>query len=222
MDIDFWHERWSRGETGFHQPHVNPWLGYYYGEAGPPMHQRAALRVFVPLCGKSRDVWWLAQSGYETVGVECSEVAVEAFFREHQLAFEKKPAGPHVQYSGEAVSLLLGDYFELTRDSLGCVTDVFDRAALIALPPDMRVRYVQKLTELLSPGARILLITLTYPQHEMNGPPFSVDEAEIRRLYGARYEIDTLAAKNTLEDEPRFRERGLTALTETAWKMTLK
>lgn len=220
MEIEFWLERWNRGETGFHQQHVNPYLGYYYGEMGPTMEKRAGIRVFVPLCGKSRDLWWLQQNGYDTIGVECSEVAVEQFFTEQQLEFSKRKKGDHHSYTSGRLEILQADFFDLQAEDLGQITDIFDRASLVALPTTMRKQYVDKITALQQPGTRTLLITLTYPENEMDGPPFSVSEDEVRELYSDRFNIEKLAAKNILEDEPRMKQRGLTSLTETAYKLT--
>ena len=222
MEIDFWLDRWSNGETRFHQREVNPYLGYYYGALGPSQQKRSELRVFVPLCGKSMDLLWLIQNGYETVGVECSEVAVENFFSEHQIAHSKSGVGNHVSYKSGKLEILMGDFFSLTADDIGNITDIYDRASLIALPSAMRKQYVTKITQLQRPGTRTLLITLTYPQTEMDGPPFSVTDEEVSELYGDYYRVDKLAAKNIIEDEPRFKQRGLTSLTETAYKLTRK
>ena len=220
MDIAFWNERWGRGQTGFHQHHINPYLGYYYGETGPPLEKRSELKVFVPLCGKSKDLWWLQQNGYETLGVECSELAVEQFFTEQQLNYSRMNTESHVSYKSGKLEILLGDFFTLQADDIGNITDIFDRASLIALPEEMRREYVNKVTELQKPGTRTLLITLTYPENEMDGPPFSVSEKEVNELYRDNFKIEKLAAKNILEDEPRFKDKGLTTLTETAYKLT--
>ena len=220
MDIAFWLERWRRGQIGFHQHHINPYLGYYYGEKGPPLEKRAELKVFVPLCGKSKDLWWLQQNGYETLGVECSELAVEQFFTEQQLNYSKMNTESHVSYKSDKLEILLGDFFTLQADDIGNITDIFDRGSLIALPKEMRREYVNKVTELQKPGTRTLLITLTYAENEMDGPPFSFSEKEVHELYRDHFKIEKLAAKNILEDEPRFKDKGLTTLMETAYKLT--
>ena len=222
MEISFWKERWDKGEIGFHQEHINPYLGYFYGEKGPSREVRAGLKVFVPLCGKSRDLWWLMKNGYDTVGIECSEIAVEDFFNEQQLEFNRSELASHARYVSENLEILMGDFFSVTRDEIGKITDIFDRASLVALPEEMRQSYVEKITELQDPGTRTLLITLTYPPEDMDGPPFSVSEQDVHDLYGANYSIDKLAAKNVLEDEPGLKNRGLTELTETAYKLTRK
>jgi thiopurine S-methyltransferase len=222
MELDFWQQRWLRGETGFHQPHINPWLGYYYGVEGPPVEIRNRLRVFVPLCGKTADMAWLVHNGFSVVGVECSSIAVQDFFREQGMQYRVRKSDRFEHYIGDRIEILHGDFFELRQDDLGIISDVFDRASLIALPPEMRADYVRKLSTLLPAGTRTLLITLSYPQQQMDGPPFSVDDTEVVRLYGDSYRIDKLAAKDTLAQEPRFMQRGLTSLTETAYRLTLE
>jgi len=224
VEHDFWLERWKNNEIGFHQELINPWLAYYYGEMGPPPEKRDGLNVFVPLCGKSKDMLWLSQNGYSVVGLELCDTAVKDFFTESQLQAEVEPTVEeeldHTHYSSSNIRIVQGDFFTCKAEQLGKVTDVFDRASLIALPEAMRRDYAAKLIELLAPGTRVLLVTLSYPQHEMDGPPFSVPEQEVSELFAEHFNITKLAAKDTLQDEPRFAERGLTSLTETAYKMT--
>lgn len=220
MEHEFWHQRWHNDEIGFHQELINPWLAYYYGHQGPAPETRANYRVFVPLCGKSRDMLWLAQNGFAVTGVEISAIAVRDFFEESRLTPAIEELGEHTQYTSNNISILQGDFFSCERAQLGPVTDVFDRASLIALPAPMRREYAAKMASLLEPGNRILLVILTYPEGEMQGPPFSVTEAEVEELFADHFGIEKLAVKNTLDDEPGFRAKGLTALTETAFKLT--
>lgn len=220
MELEFWCDRWSKGETGFHQKTVNPYLSYFYDIKGPGVEKRSELKVFVPLCGKSADLYWLSANGYSVLGVECSEIAVKAFFEEQNIKHTTEPSATHSRYSSDAIDILLGDFFTLSNDEMEEVTDVFDRAALIALPEDMRQQYVYKMAELQRPGTRTLLVTMTYPQQEMGGPPFSVSEEEVNDLYGSDFTIDKLLVKDILESEPRFKEKGLTTLKETAYKLT--
>ena len=228
MQQDFWLERWQKGETGFHQEQLNPYLGYFYGEKGAPQEKRHVLKVFVPLCGKSVDILWLAQNGYEVLGVECSEIAVKDFFEAQQLEYQLVEGKPFNRYISEAregqapIELLQGDFFDLVKADIAGITDIYDRASMIALPEAMRLDYFNKMLELQCNGMRTLLITLTYPQDEMNGPPFSVSEEELNELYGADFKIDKLLGKDILVDEPRFQQRGLTSLYETAYKLTRK
>ncbi|MCK5002051.1 MAG: thiopurine S-methyltransferase [Gammaproteobacteria bacterium] len=228
MQRDFWLERWQNGETGFHQEQLNPYLGYFYGEKGVPLEKRKTLKVFVPLCGKSVDMLWLAQNGYQVLGIECSEIAVKDFFETHDLEFRIVEGKRFKRYISDAregharVEILQGDFFDLVLRDLEAVTDIYDRASMIALPEIMRLDYFKKMVELQDEGMRTLLVTLTYPQEEMSGPPFSVSENELNDLYSEKFKIDKLLGKDILADEPRFQQRGLTALYEIAFKLTRK
>lgn len=226
MQCDFWIERWKKGETGFHQEQLNPYLAYFYGEKGMSQEKRHTLKVFVPLCGKSIDMRWLANNGYEVLGIECSDLAINAFFNDQELAYQCVEDDCFTRYISEPgegqarIEILQGDFFDLKLDDIDGVTDIYDRASMIALPKEMRLDYFNKMTELQTEGMRTLLITLTYPQHEMDGPPFSVSETELNDLYGEKFKIDKLLGKDVLADELKFKQRGLTSLYETAYKLT--
>ncbi|MDE2388435.1 MAG: thiopurine S-methyltransferase, partial [Betaproteobacteria bacterium] len=90
----------------------------------------------------------------------------------------------------------------------------YDRAALVALPPDMRQRYVNHLLRILPANTQILLVILDYLQHEMAGPPFAVSLQEVAALYQNRAEITVLSQRDVLAQTPRFQERGLSRLEE--------
>ncbi|MCW8830265.1 MAG: thiopurine S-methyltransferase [Gammaproteobacteria bacterium] len=229
MEKNFWLKRWQKRETGFHQEELNPYLGYFYGEKGPAPEKRGALKVFVPLCGKSLDMFWLAQNGYEVLGNECSEIAVKDFFENHQLDYQIIREKLFTRYISEAgpegrsrIEILLGDFFDLSPDDLEGITDIYDRASMIALPEDMRRAYADKMFDLQNEGMRTLLITLTYPQDEMQGPPFSVTEEEVADFYGEHFKIDKLLGKNIIDDEPSFQQKGVSSLYESAYKLTRK
>lgn len=228
MELEFWKDRWINGQIGFHQDRVNPYLAYFYGQKGPSPEKRNALKVFVPLCGKSRDMLWLAQNGYQVLGVECSELAVKAFFDETGLAYRHAAVEDSALYQFmpdddsdmAAIEILQGDFFAMQPDDLKGVTDIFDRASLIALPESMREDYAQKMATLVASGTRVLLVTLTYDQSEMNGPPFSVSEQHVHALYDDAFAVEKLCFKDIIEDDVGMKERGLTSLIETVYKLT--
>lgn len=174
MEPSFWITRWQEGRIGFHEGHVNRLLERY----APRLHGRA--RVLVPLCGKAEDMAHLASLGHEVVGVDLAEEAAVAFFAEHQMQPTRTAHGPFVSFAAPGVTILVGDFFALTPELLGPVHAFFDRAALIALPPPMRARYVAHLRTLLPPASLGLLVVLEYDQAVMDGPPFAVLEPEVR------------------------------------------
>jgi thiopurine S-methyltransferase len=215
MDPEFWHQRWQRKEIGFHLDHPNPRLVQHWDALTLP----PGSRVLVPLCGKSQDLLWLARRGHRVLGVELSPIAVAEFFAEHGLLPQRQSRGPFESLAAGDIELLCGDFLALDRELTGPVGAVYDRAALVALPPPLRERYAQVLATLLSPGAEMLLVTFDYPQAQMQGPPFAVGPEQVRELYADRFSIDPLGGEDILDAEPRFRERGLTALREHVFRL---
>jgi len=217
MKKDFWLERWEREEIGFHQNEINPYLRQYWHELHLPHNSE----VFVPLCGKSRDLPWLRKQGHAVLGVELSAIAVQAFFREnghipHHVADEK-----FERCEADGIRILCGDFFDLGKNDLAQVNAVYDRASLAALPPEMRERYVCHLLGILPPATQILLITVDYPQQEMAGPPFAVSADEVKALYRGHAEIRPLAQLDVLAQNPRFQKRGLSRLQENIFLLAL-
>jgi thiopurine S-methyltransferase len=218
MDKEFWLTRWHRAEIGFHQDGLNPSLRRFWPEvAAAPGSQ-----VFVPLCGKSLDMAWLRQQGAFVFGIELSPIAVKAFFHEQGMTPECVSGGRFDKYLAEGYCLACGDFFELRREDVAQVSVVYDRASLVALPPDMRERYAWHLLDILSPGTRILLVAFDYPQAEMKGPPFAVSREEVDRLCGQRADVRSLASEDALAQDPRFRQRGMTRMEENTFLLTLR
>jgi thiopurine S-methyltransferase len=169
--------RWSAGQIGFHEGEANQHLQAHASALG------SGKRVLVPLCGKAEDLTYLAARGHQVVGVELVESAVSAFFEEHGAKPKIEQVGAFKRYSAPGVTIFVGDFFATTRELLGPVDALYDRAAIIALPEAMRVRYAKHVRTLMPVGAPGLIITVEYPQDQMSGPPFSVPEAELRAHY---------------------------------------
>ena len=169
------------------------------------------------MCGKSEDLAHLAWRGHEVVGIELVEDAVKAFFDEHKINPIRTPRGPVVEYREGSIKILAGDLFEVTPEHVGQIDTLYDRAALIALPPETRGRYVEHLRRL-APGANGLCITLEYPQEQMTGPPFCVLEAELRAHYADRVALVDEAVAERMS--PRMQESGL-AFQERCFAVTL-
>ncbi|MDY0308652.1 MAG: thiopurine S-methyltransferase [Castellaniella sp.] len=216
MDTDFWLQRWQQGQTGFHQSRVMPLLQKHWPGLGLP----AGSRVLVPLAGKSLDVAWLAQQGHAVLAVELSPIAVEQFFKDHGLHPEIQPTPEGTLYRAGPIEFLCGDIFNLTAATLARCTACYDRAALIALTPALRARYAHHVYGQLPAGCRTLLLTLDYPQAEMDGPPFSVPGAEIQALYGSRWHIEPLETRDVLAQEPKFAARGVSRMQTGVFRLT--
>lgn len=214
MEHDFWQQRWQEGRIGFHQDEVTPLLREYW----PTLALPARSRVFVPLAGKTLDMSWLAAQGHRVLGVELSQIAVEQFFEEHGLTPTLRESRYGVHHLAGGVELICGDAFALDADLLSDCESVFDRAALIALPPELRRRYASELYARLPAGCRGLMITLEYPQQEKEGPPFSVNEEEVRALYIGHWRIELLERRDILAAQPGFVAEGVTRLATVAYR----
>ncbi len=216
MEPDYWQQRWAEGRTGWHQSDVNALLRQHW----PALSLPHGSRVFVPLCGKSADMAWLAAQGHRVLGVELSRDACAAFFAEHGLVFELTAHGALQRYRSERIELLAGDAFALSTHDLADCTACYDRAALIALPADMRQRYAEQVLGKLPTGCRTLLVTLDYPQHEKQGPPFNVDQAEVEHLFAANWHVALLERRDILAQQPGFQAEGVTRLHTAAYRLT--
>jgi thiopurine S-methyltransferase len=215
MDPEFWKERWQARQIGFNLPTPHEYLVQH----GLPLWQERHPHVLVPLCGKAIDMVYLAEQGARVTGAELVESAAQEFFQDAGVPSRVSDAGDFCTYGSTelAVRIFVGDFFNLSAVDVGPVTAAYDRAALVALPPALRERYVSHLLGLLPTGARILLVTLEYDQACMAGPPFAVLPDEVERLYADCQSVTQVASQSTLENEPRFAERGLSALRESAY-----
>lgn len=214
MDRQFWITRWEQNRTSFHLEQPNPALVRHWDA----LHLSGDERVLVPLCGKSLDLSWLSERGHKVLGVELSSLAVEAFFAAMQLRPEHSRRGAFDVWEAGAIRILCGDFLSVDAQALAGVSAVYDRAALIALPSELRSQYAAVLRERVAAPVRMLLIALEYDQTEMEGPPFSVAEPEVRSLYGTAFEIEVLERKSA-EVPPRFAEHGLTELVQTVYAL---
>jgi thiopurine S-methyltransferase len=179
VEHSFWLARWQEGRTAFHEGVPNSFLTHHHGWLAD------CRRILVPLCGKTEDLAYLAGHGHAVVGIELVEDAVRQFFSEHGTIPAITSADALTFYTAGPITIIAGDFFATTPARVGPIDGIFDRAALVALPPDLRERYVAHLHVLAPRARRELLVSLDYPPGAAEGPPFSVDEAEIRSRYAS-------------------------------------
>lgn len=184
MEANFWHQKWECGEIAFHQSEANPLLVAYFEQLKLPQGSR----VFLPLCGKTRDFAWLLAQGYRVVGAELSELAIQDLFQDLAVVPEISTVGSLTHYRAKHIDIFVGDIFALSAETLGPVNAIYDRAALVALPAGMRVQYTSHLMDI-TDAAPQLLITYQYNQSLMDGPPFSITEDEVKQHYGTAYQL---------------------------------
>ena len=200
MERSFWQARWNRLEIGFHAATVNPDLMAAFGAVSPQAAGPVPFaHALVPLCGKSLDLAWLGARVGRVTGVEFVPEAAHAFFADAGVEPVESRLGRHVALSHGRVTVLVGDFFAITPADLGPVDFCYDRAALIALPPAERARYVAQCAHLMGSGARGVLVTLDHDPTLRGGPPFPVSDEAVSALYSADFKLERLARRVPVE-----------------------
>lgn len=190
MKHDFWHQKWEKNEIGFHLHEANPLLIKNFST----LNLKQNARIFLPLCGKTMDIAWLLSQGYRVAGAELSAIAIEDLFNNLHLTPSIKNIGSITHYSATNIDMFVGDIFNVTPAMLGNVDAVYDRAALVALPEEMRKQYSAHLMALTSKAAQ-LLICFEYDQSLHDGPPFSICANTVKQHYQSTYDLVLLASE---------------------------
>ncbi len=213
MNPTFWLERWQKNETGFHQDKVQPALIKHW----PALNIAKGTRVFVPLSGKSVDMEWLAQQGHHVIGAELSELAVDTFFTERKLTTNLETIGAFTVKRSGPYEMWCGDFFALPRETFTNVSAGYDRAALVAMPPEMQPKYAAKLAELMPADSKTLLIGLDYNPSEMKGPPFAIPLDQVNTLLKDHFDVTLMEARDGLTKSEHLAKRGITRLEEASY-----
>jgi thiopurine S-methyltransferase len=201
-----WLERWQEGRIGWHEPAGNRNLRDHW--------TAQSRRVLVPLCGKTPDLLWLEEQGNEVVGVELSDIAARAFFADNGLRHKTHDEGglTHFVADDRRIRIACGDFFAFTATPFDAI---YDRAALIALPRDLRPAYAKHTSSLLAPNTYHLLISLEYEQSLVKGPPYSVPADEVSSYWP---QLRSVGENEDLQNAPpKFRQAGLASMREIAW-----
>ena len=206
--MNLWESRWQEDRIGFHLKEVNPFLMRFYDQL---LHQNPN-RVFVPLCGKTLDLCWLATKTKKVIGVELVSKAVQDFFAENNIDYLLQQDVTFQKFSSKSIDIYLGDFFDLNPEQTSSFKAIYERASIVAIEKPERREYVNHLISFLDTAGRILLITLEYNQNQLEGPPYSVPPQEIESLFAPLGSLKLLETCDILDD--RFRNKGLTRLLE--------
>jgi len=216
MDKNFWNAKWDSHDIAFNQQKPNPFMIEYFKR----LNLESSSKIFVPLCGKSIDMLWLIEQGYQVVGIELNLQACKDFFNEYNIKFQQREIGSFTVLSSDRITLISGDFFELNTDIIGQIDAIYDRAALVALPSEMRTKYANKIISLSQTNTAILLITLCYEQHTMQGPPFSVNTENVQHLYRQSFNIQVLYNESAKKIPSHLQVKGLKESTDLVFKLT--
>ena len=217
-DNALWQQCWRDRNIEFHQKTVNQLLIRYWHS----LNLAAGSRIFVPLCGKSLDLLWLAAQGHSVIGVELSPIAVRAFFKNNRMQPARRKQGKFTLWQSGRIDILCGDLFDLTAADLGNVAAIFDRASLTALPEDIRHAYLAQLRKIVPAPCKILLLTTEEPDaDETQDQPFAIAD-EISSLYARAYDIDLSHVESLLEADADPLIKELIRIEHKAYVMTPK
>ncbi len=215
MQHEFWHDAWESGDTGWQQDEPNEFLRQYWPELQIP----AGATVLVPLCGDSVDMQWLADQQLRVCGVELNRGAVDSFFERRGLQPDVIGLENGVFCQLGSFSIFCGDILEVSDSLFPEIHAVYDRGATVALPTDVREQYAARLSRLVPADTQMLLVSLSYDEESMDGPPFSVPYEEVQRLYGGGFKIQRIGPEEPTEIPPPLAERGVTGMEESIYHL---
>jgi len=207
MEISYWQSRWHKNNTGWHMDDIYPLLTKLW----PRLSIKPDTNVLVPLCGKSLDLHWLTDRGHHVTGVEVSRKALRKVMDRHSGDFTEDASHGFTIYHSELLELWEGDFLKLPANEIPKPDIIYDKAAIVALPPERRELYARKLLECCGKHTQILLQTFEYNQEEMNGPPFSVTEEELNQLLGKHFEFTLMHEQSKMDELSKFQRRGLSS-----------
>src|SRR3546814_9751250 len=163
----------------------------------------------------SSDLLWLAARGHRVLAMELSPLAVAQFFDDNGIEPTASRSRYGVHHRAGGIEIICGDVFDLDREALADCAAFYDRAALIALPAPLRRRYADEVYAALPTGCRGLLVSLAYPPAELEGPPFPVDEAQVRSLFQHHLSHEVLARQDIAPNPPAFPAQGRDTMPNT-------
>merc|ERR1712131_162605 len=131
---EYWSKRWDDGKIGWHKSEFNKHLVEYTNEN---WKSNDKMTVFVPLCGKTKDLIWLSQQGCQVVGIEFCQQAVTEFFADNNIKYDVEKMDDYEIYSGEGgFKIYRGCFFK--TPIIEKFDFIYDRASLVAIDSELR------------------------------------------------------------------------------------
>ncbi|CAK8673503.1 unnamed protein product [Clavelina lepadiformis] len=185
-----WIKRWEIGDTGFHMSQVHPYLLKLKDR-----FLKECSTVYVPLCGKTLDLIYLADEGHNVIGSECAEVGILQFFDDNKIKYERSlhPTAPFEVFKGidKTITIYKGDFFQLDSVVMGRVDAIWDRGSFGAIHPSQQMKYGKIIHDIIKENGKYLLCTLRY-EGVRTGNPYSVSENDVQVSFGQSFDISTL------------------------------
>lgn len=199
----FWEKKWEKQEIPFHEEKVQSSLlkfeSLYNGK-------KLSKKAFVPLCGKTKDMIWLKERGYDVFGIELSEVAIIDFMKENNLKYSSKKMEKGTLYSSEKINIYGGDIFDLPEELIQTHRSDFilDRAALIALDYEDRKKYYEVLKFFMKEKACLLLILFESLKEPPRRPPYPISKEELKENFSEGFTLELLEEKKETKERVYF------------------
>lgn len=217
MNNKYWLDKWEANDIAFHENKINEYLVSYLAE----LNLEKGDSIFVPLCGKTKDMIWLADQGFHVIGAELSLIACQDFFKELNVIPKITQYNKFEKYQYKNIELFCGDFFELTRLDFPVVKAVYDCKALIALPSELREKYIKQIVNCLGSKINILLLTRETTCN-VSPPPFPVSKKEVEDLYNLYFNVELLKSLQITEIPERLVKKGYRNITECVYLISQK
>ena len=163
-----------------------------------------SLRTFVPLCGDSPIVQFLHEHQCTVTAIDLIPSPIrelrEQLFSE--LTFKKTTTSTHTTWKAERLSLIEGDFFACSIDQQFDL--IYDRAALVAIEPQRRAQYVEKIMSLLAPHGRLFLEFFDVGEFSASHPPFPIMRQTVRQLFTPLHEVSFSEQRKKIADSPFY------------------
>ncbi|CAK8674631.1 unnamed protein product [Clavelina lepadiformis] len=186
----YWRNLWKNDQAWFHMSDAHPDMLKFQDQ-----FLRDNCRVYVPLCGKSVDLKYLADKGHEVVGCEFCETAILQFFEEQSIKYERyqHPTAPYEIFKAtdKNITIYKGDFFALGSSIMGKVDAIWDRGSFVAIDPSRRREYADVIYDVINADGKYLLYSVEY-EGNISSTPYNVQEQEIDDIFGQKFAAFTL------------------------------
>ena len=186
-----WERRWEEGTTSWHREKVSDVLSKYLKDL---TENETGVSILVTWCGKSVDLPWLCQEGYNVVGVELSVIAAKQMFEENGIPYTVTRKGEFVVYqaSDRKLKIFSGNFYKFSPEIAGTFEAVWDNNAFGAAEPEDRDAYQEVLLSLLKPNGRVLLTCFEYGDQQRMQAPFSIPPAQLKDVFQDNFDVQFL------------------------------
>lgn len=100
------------------------------------------LKIFVPLCGKSKDLPYLLSLGHTVFGIEYVAQAIEELQKENNIEMEFDPVTSVYSTSDGKLKIFNGDFFQCPIENFGPFDAIWDRGSFGSFDFSLREDYV--------------------------------------------------------------------------------